>query len=209
MGPVAGSPRIGVVGSVNADLVATGSSLPRPGETITGAVFAQHPGGKGANQALAARRLGADVALIARVGNDAYADAALALLRQAGVDLGRVRVDAGASTGIALIAVDAAGENRILVASGANACLGPADLGALDFDAVICQFEIPLETVDAAAERTSGFFCLITPITRLSSAVLSRADLVVVNDVEWEALRFALRTGTGWWLSPTDLLERR
>ena len=188
-----GSPSIAVVGSVNIDLVATGPRLPRPGETITGAMFAQHPGGKGGNQALAARRLGVEVALIARVGNDPYAEAALVLLRQAGVDLRRVRVDATAPTGIALIAVDAAGENQIMVASGANARMVPADLGVLDFDAVICQLEIPIDTVEAAAESTPGFFCVnVAPAAQLSSSLLARTDLLVVNELEWGALGHGL-----------------
>jgi ribokinase len=187
------SPGVCVVGSIHMDLIAAGPRLPGPGETITGAVFGQHPGGKGANQALAARRLGADVALIGRVGDDAYAEPALALLRQAGVDLSRVQVDAEAPTGIALIAVDAAGENQILVASGASARLVPTDLGHLSFDAVICQLEIPLATVEAAAGCTPGFFCVnAAPVAPLSSALLARTDLVVVNDVEWDALGPAL-----------------
>ncbi|MDO9487729.1 MAG: PfkB family carbohydrate kinase, partial [Sphingomonadaceae bacterium] len=116
---------ITVVGSVNLDLVATAATLPRPGETVTGATLARHPGGKGANQALAARRLGAEVRLVARVGADAMADQALALLRQDGVDLSDCRADATAPTGVALIAVAADGENLIVVAPGANAGFTP------------------------------------------------------------------------------------
>ena len=98
---------ITVVGSVNLDFVATAKTLPAPGETVTGATLARHPGGKGANQALAAARLGAQVAMVARVGQDSLADEALSLLKAEGVNLSRCLIDAKASTGVALIAVDA------------------------------------------------------------------------------------------------------
>src|SRR3954467_3759759 len=110
--------RITVVGSINLDLVARCERLPRPGETVTGAEFERIPGGKGANQAVAAARLGADVRFVGCVGNDGFADEALAGLREAGVELDVQRVDA--PTGVALILVDAAGENEIVVAPGAN-----------------------------------------------------------------------------------------
>ena len=122
------SPHITVVGSVNLDFVARGARLPAPGETVTGATLARHPGGKGANQALAARRLGAEVRLVARVGRDTLAAEALQLLRAGGVDLAGCREDAQAATGVALIAVSAEGENQIVVAPGANARLRPAHL---------------------------------------------------------------------------------
>ena len=109
-----------VIGSVNLDLVATVSRLPAPGETVTDAKLDRFPGGKGANQARAAKRLGADVQLIGCVGDDASADDALAMLRDGGVDLSRVQADASTPTGTALIAVDPAGENHIVVAPGAN-----------------------------------------------------------------------------------------
>jgi ribokinase len=119
---------ITVVGSVNLDLVASVATLPAPGETVTGATLARHPGGKGANQALAARRLGAEVRLVARVGADAMAEEALALLRADGVDLTGCTSDETAPTGVALIAVAADGENQIVVASGANGAFLPAHL---------------------------------------------------------------------------------
>lgn len=183
------TPRIGVVGSINLDLVATGPRLPRPGETVTGATFARHPGGKGANQALAARRLGADVTLIAAVGADLHAETALGLLRAGGVDLTRVRTDPDAATGIALIAVDAAGENQIIVAPGANAALTPDQLGLMPFDAVVCQLETPMESVAAAAEAASGLFCLnAAPAAEVPESLLGKVDLLIVNDIEHEAL---------------------
>ncbi|MDH4118450.1 MAG: ribokinase [Acidimicrobiia bacterium] len=176
---------IGVVGSVNLDVVATCARLPRPGETVTGATIARHPGGKGANQALAARRLGAATSLIARVGKDAYAEEAMTLLRASGVDLSRAWRDPSEPTGLALIAVDENGENQIVVAPGANARLRPADVNVAGLDAVICQFEIPTETVEAAAEQCTGLFCLnAAPARHLSGPLRRRPDLIVVNEVE-------------------------
>ena len=177
--------RIAVIGSVNLDIVATGATLPAPGETVTNAVLAQHPGGKGANQALAARRLGAHVALSARVGRDANADAALRLLREADVDLSALREDDEAATGVALIAVAASGENQIVVAPGANATLTPDAMILPDADALIMQLEIPLETVSAAATAFTGFLALnLAPAATLPAETLARADLIVVNEGE-------------------------
>ncbi|UTP41285.1 ribokinase [Phenylobacterium sp. LH3H17] len=178
-------PAITVVGSVNLDLVATGKTLPAPGETVTGAVLARHPGGKGANQALAAQRLGASVTLIARVGDDAMADEALALLTAAGVDLSGVARDPGAPTGVALIAVSETGENQIVVASGANAAFTPERLGVLPAGALICQLEIPLATVVKAVAQAEGFVCLnLAPAAAIPDALFQRADLIVVNETE-------------------------
>ena len=110
--------RVTVVGSINLDLVASAPHLPRAGETVTGATLARHPGGKGANQALAAQRLGAEVCMIGRVGRDGMAEEAMALLLADDVDVAGVVTDAAAPTGVALIAVDPDGENQIVVAAG-------------------------------------------------------------------------------------------
>jgi ribokinase len=156
-------------------------------------MMARHPGGKGANQALAARLMGANVSLIARVGKDPNADEALALLRQAGVDLTRAWRDPSAPTGVALIVVDAKGENQIVVAPGANGRLAPGDVNVDDADAVICQFEVPIETVEAAAEKTTGLFFLnAAPARLLTEPLLKRADVVVVNEVEHAELAAGL-----------------
>ncbi len=179
------APRILVVGSVNLDFVATAAKLPAPGETVTGATLARHPGGKGANQALAARRLGADVALAARIGRDAMADEALALLRAGGVDLSACGVDDDSATGVALIAVAADGENQIIVAPGANAAFSRAHLLMPTCDAVVCQLEIPMDTVVAAAQGAKGLFCInLAPSAPTPDSVFGRADLVVVNEGE-------------------------
>jgi ribokinase len=178
-------PAITVIGSVNLDLVATGATLPAPGETVTGAVLARHPGGKGANQALAAQRLGATVSLVARVGADAAAGEALALLRAGGVDLSGVAVDETAATGVALIAVAASGENQIVVAPGANAGFGPELLGPATEGALICQLELPVATVAVAVQRAKGFVCVnLAPAAEIPGVVFERADLIVVNETE-------------------------
>ena len=154
-------PLVRVIGSVNLDIVASAPSLPRPGETVIGASLTRHPGGKGANQALALARLGAEVRLWARTGVDAFADEALALLRAEGVDLSEVIGLPDSHTGVALIGVDAAGENQILVASGANARMCPEDLPPDITEALLCQLECtrPTEDFGVLPERQpSGAF---------------------------------------------------
>jgi len=180
-------PSVAVIGSVNLDIVAKAAKLPVPGETITDAELHSFPGGKGANQALAAQRLGADVTLVARVGDDASADTALALLRDGGVDLSNCKPVPGKATGTALIAVAPSGENQIVVAPGANRSLTPDDLDVPNTDALICQLEVPVDTVAWVARNYSGFFCVnLAPAMRIDAAVLQRADLIVVNETESE-----------------------
>jgi len=177
--------RISVVGSINLDIVASANTLPAPGETVTGAKLAQHPGGKGANQALAGCRLGAQVSMIGRLGADSNADLALALLRKDGVDLDRCSIDEALPTGVALIGVDAKGENQIIVAPGANEALKPEHLDIPDCDAVICQLEIPVETVLSAADRTDTFFSVnLAPALPVPDTLFERADLIIVNETE-------------------------
>jgi len=174
-----------VIGSVNIDIVARVSRLPAPGETVTGATLDRYPGGKGANQALAARRLGADVSLIARVGEDATADEALLLLREGDIDLSRCLAIKNATTGTALIAVAPSGENHIVVAPGANRLLVPNDVQGIEADAVICQLEVPIPVIAEAAQSFRGFFCVnLAPAAEIDVTVLQRADLVVVNETE-------------------------
>ena len=173
------APSIVVVGSVNLDLVARCEKLPRPGETVTGATFERIPGGKGANQALAAARLGAQVTFVCCVGRDPFADEALALLGD--VDLRAKRVDE--PTGVAVILVDGWGENQIVVAPGANAELGEVELPAAD--AVLCQLEIPDESVLSAWAHSTGLFCLNAGPAR---PIAVDPDLTVVNRYELETL---------------------
>ena len=178
-------PSITVVGSANVDLVARCERLPRPGETVTGAQFERIPGGKGANQAVAAARLGARTRFVGRIGTD---DLVLRSLEAEGVDVGGVTRDDGES-GVALILVDADGENVIAVAPGANARLAAEDVSVMDAEAVLCQLEIPVEAVAAASAQAQGLFCLnAAPAVEVPVAVLRRADLVVVNRYELDAL---------------------
>jgi ribokinase len=176
------NPRITVVGSINLDLVARCERLPRVGETITGATFARVPGGKGANQAVACARLGAEVTLIGAVGGDSFAGEALGELRESKVALD---VETSAEpTGVALIYVDASGETQIVVAPGANWTLDDVELP--EHDAVLCQLEIPDEAVFSAWEACTGFFCLNAAPAR---PVAVDPDLTVVNRYEQETLR--------------------
>ena len=181
------APRITVAGSVNLDLVTRCAHLPAPGETVLGGVFAQHPGGKGANQALAARLLGAQVALIGCVGSDSHAEAALGLLMAAGVDLTGCASVTGSPTGVALIAVSEDGENQIVVAPGANGAFTPDRMSGPIDGALIAQLEIPVATVDAAVSRCEGFVTLnLAPACDIPDCLLQRADLIVVNEGEAE-----------------------
>jgi ribokinase len=201
------SPSIAVVGSINLDLVVRCERLPRPGETLTDARFERVPGGKGANQALAAARLGATVALVGAVGDDPFADEALALLADGGVGLGAVRRVAG-PTGVALIVVGDDGENQIVVAPGANAAAEAA--GELEeADAVLCQLEIPVATVAEAARR-ARFACLnAAPARELPHGLLDHVDLLVVNRYEQEAVgRFDGLTALTLGAEGALLLER-
>jgi len=184
-----------VVGSVNLDLVARVPRLPAAGETLSATGFARVPGGKGANQALAAHRLGADVRLVAAVGSDPLADEALALLHTGGVRLDGVRRVREASTGLALIQVDDAGDTTIVVVPGANAALAVDDADVAGAGAVLTVLEVPIAAVAAAAEHAApaAFFALnaapARPVPqRVLRRVLRRADLVVVNRAEHAAL---------------------
>jgi ribokinase len=166
-----------VVGSINLDLVARVELLPRAGETVTAGGFVRVPGGKGANQAVAAARLGARVRMIGAVGEDAFADEALAGLREAGVELD---VSRRGTTGVALVLVAGDGENQIVVVPGANALVEPRSPGGN----VLCQLEVPDEVVHAAA-RGAGFFALNAAPAR---AVDVEPDLLIVNRLEHEVV---------------------
>ncbi|HEX3266783.1 MAG TPA: ribokinase [Gaiellaceae bacterium] len=174
-------PRLTVVGSINLDLVARCERLPRPGETLTDATFARYPGGKGANQAVAAARLGADVIFLGSVGADEFADEALAGLRGAGVE---TVLRQGGATGVAVIIVDALGENQIVVAPGANAELHAPQAGG----AVLSQLEIPVDAVRAAADGAERFFLNAAPARPIPAELVRAAEVVIVNRYELEAL---------------------
>jgi ribokinase len=174
------APSITVVGSVNLDLVAQVERLPRPGETVTDAVFRRVAGGKGANQAVACARLGADVTLVCSVGDDLFALEALPQEERLTVDAVRV----GAPTGVALILVDAEGENQIAVAPGANAEVRKVELARAD--AILTQLELPDAAVIDAWEQAAGLFCLNAAPAR---PIDVDADLTVVNRYELEVLK--------------------
>jgi len=174
-------PRLTVVGSVNLDLVASSERLPRVGETLTDATFARYPGGKGANQAVAAARLGAQVGFVGAVGADAFAEEALAGMRDAGVEL---ELGQGDSTGVAVILVDAEGENVIVVAPGANAQVGRVEASGN----VLSQLEVSDETVVSAAKSADRFFLNAAPARPIPAEVVQAAELVVVNRYELDSL---------------------
>jgi ribokinase len=180
---------ITVFGSVNIDLVTPVQRIAAPGETVMGGTYAVIPGGKGANQALAARRAGAEVRMVGAVGRDGFAGPALALLREAGVDLSGV-ASAAAPTGAAFIAVDARGANAITVAAGANAEAKAAQLDAarLTDGLLLLQREVPDAEGEAAARaaRARGLRTVLNlaPSGRVSDAFLSLVDVLVVNEHE-------------------------
>ena len=177
-------PSLVVVGSANLDLVTRAERLPRPGETLTDASFARYPGGKGANQALAAAKLGAEVRFVGCVGDDSFGDEALAGLRTAGVELEVQTVSD--PTGVASIVVDEAGENVIVVAPGANHRVQTPRLRG--DEAVLCQLEIPTATVAGCAEAAGSFWLNAAPAVPLPDDVIERAEVVVANPYELDAL---------------------
>lgn len=189
-----------VVGSLNMDLVVRSPRLPEPGETILGSDFQTFPGGKGANQAVAAARLGARVRMIGRVGDDSFGRELLETVARDGVDNAWLLTDAGAATGVALITVDAHGQNTIVVASGANAHLTPEDISAAeacfrDSAVLLLQLESPLPVVDRAIDlaRRHGLQVVLNPAPAQALEIdfLSRVDYLVPNQVE-----LALLAGT-------------
>ncbi len=188
------APKIVVVGSSNIDLVCRSSRLPKPGETLIGSSFETVSGGKGANQAVAAARLGADVWFVGRVGADAFGEMARTSLESSGVHTDFLFTDASSSTGVALISVDAAtGENSIIVVPGANALVSAADVAKASdaiasADAVICSLEIPLETVEAAASIAEEFGVKVVinpaPAMALPDRLIRSAAALTPNEHE-------------------------
>jgi ribokinase len=202
------TPRVAVVGSANMDLVATTPTLPRPGETVLGDDFAMVPGGKGANQAIAAVRAGAGCAFLGAIGSDSFGVTLKARLSASGVDTSHLRVVYGAS-GVAVVMVDGAGENAIVATPGANGAfvgLGPGEVAAIEAaDVLVGQLEIPVGTVveAAAAARAGGTRVVLNaaPARPLPDDLLDAVDLLVVNEMEALAI-----TGRGRG-DPAALLE--
>lgn len=176
-----------VVGAINVDLTARVERAPGPGETVADGVLQRGPGGKGANQAVAAARLGASVRLVGAVGDDLDGRGVREQLASVGVDASTVQTS-DAATGTALIVVDATGENSIVVCAGANAAIDADALGIDPGSAVLAQLEVSDAVISAAAEA-AGFFVLnAAPARPLPVGVLERADLVIVNETEYAQL---------------------
>ena len=177
-------PRIAVVGSANVDLTTFTDQFPKPGETIFGQKFDLGFGGKGANQAVAARLCGADVFMVARVGSDLFGPATIENFKKLGIDTTHVKQVAGLSSGVAPIFVEPNGQNRILVVKGANDALKAADVDAAAetlkaADCIVLQFEIPLETVyyTVAFARKHGIRCILNPAPGQPVDMRALADL--------------------------------
>lgn len=187
------SPTVVVLGSVNMDLVTTTARRPAPSETVLGSEFAAVPGGKGANQAIAAARSGARVRFLGAIGDDTFGAELAATLSEAGVDTTLLRRLDGAS-GIATIVVDSTGENNIIVVPGANGRVSEltnTELAAIaDADILLCQLEIPIDTVLAAARhaRRSGTVVALnpSPVAPLPADLWAAVDLAIVNSLESE-----------------------
>lgn len=200
-----------VFGSLNVDFVTRVDRLPAPGETVLGAGFETHPGGKGANQALAAVRAGAHVAMVGAVGDDALAETALGLLRRDGVDVSRVKT-VSEPTGAAFITVDARGANQIVVASGANLAADASQLSAMAWrprDILLLQGEVPAaQNLAAARIARSAGGCVIlnlAPAFAIDPALLELIDIMIMNEMEAVALAAHL----GWDLADPDAICER
>ncbi len=190
-------PRIAVVGSANIDLTTFTDQFPKPGETIFGQKFDLGFGGKGANQAVAARLCGADVFMVARVGSDLFGPATIENFKKLGIDTTHVKQVEGMSSGVAPIFVEPNGQNRILVVKGANDALKPADVDAAAemlkaADCIVLQFEIPLETVYYAIgfARRHGIRCILNPAPGqpVEMGALADLDYFVPNESEAETI---------------------
>jgi len=189
--------KIAVVGSANVDLITFNDTFPRPGETIFGKKFDLGFGGKGANQAVAARRCGASVGMVAKVGSDLFGPATIKNFESQGIDASHVRIAEGISTGVAPIFVDPSGQNRILVIKGANETLSPEDVDAAapllsQADTILLQFEIPLATVYHTIHfaKSKGIRCILNPAPALplDFKEAASADYFVPNESEAEAI---------------------
>lgn len=189
--------KILVVGSTNTDMVVKTDHLPRPGETVLGGTFLMNPGGKGANQAVAAARLGAEVTFVCKTGNDLFGVTTRQQLAEEGIDTSFVFTDPHEPSGVALIAVDKRAENTIVVASGANASLLPLDINkaltAIDAcDLVLMQLETPMPTIEyvasLAAERGKRVVLNPAPAATLSEQLLKNLYLITPNETEAELI---------------------
>ncbi len=186
-------PKIVVIGSANTDMIVRTTHIPRVGETVLGNDFMQSRGGKGANQAVAAARLGAQVTFVARLGKDYFGQAAFEAYGKEGINTKYIVWDEEAPTGVALIMIDAEGEDIICVAPGANAQLSTGDILAAEeaikaADCVLLQLEIPMETVEFAIQLASKYHVRVVlnpaPMAKLSEGVLEKVDVLTPNETE-------------------------
>ena len=188
-------PDILVVGSLNADLVVRAPRFPQPGETISGSDLQIIPGGKGANQAVAAARQGTSVSMLGRVGNDSFGPELINNLKQNNVDTSHVQIDSQAATGTAIIVVDANGQNSIVLSPGGNGQVSSADVNTVsfsDYKLLLLQLEIPIGTVTSAAQRAkeSGLRVLVNPAPArsLPDELISLSDFILPNETELNLL---------------------
>ncbi len=186
-------PKIAVVGSANTDMVIRVDRIPAPGETVIGREFVMAAGGKGANQAVAAARLGAEVSFVARLGRDTFGDQAVAGYEQEGIDTAWIVRDPDTASGVALIFVDHTGENSIAVASGANARLTPQDVerageAIASADVLLVQLEVPLSAVSRAIELATGAGVRVVlnpaPAQQIPASLLSQVSIATPNEHE-------------------------
>jgi ribokinase len=194
---MADTPRIAVVGSANTDLITFAATFPRPGETLFGQNFDLGFGGKGANQAIAARLCGAQVLMVAKVGKDLFGEATVRNFNSFGVDTTHVKIVEGAPTGVAPIFVEPNGQNRIIVVKGANDRLTPADVDAAAAElsrvhTIIMQFEVPLATIYHTVRfaRAHNIRCIVNPAPAVPASLgdLADADYFIPNESEAELI---------------------
>ncbi len=191
--------KILVIGSSNTDMVIKTRKFPAPGETILGGRFFMNPGGKGANQAVAARRLGGIVSFVGKIGNDIFGKQAMQLLEDEGIRIDFVATDSANPSGVAMITVDAEGENSIVVAPGSNGTLSPIDVDQAatelnDADLVLLQLETPLDTVSYIAEKANSLGKKVVlnpapaPASPLPDALYKNLFIITPNETEAELL---------------------
>jgi len=185
-----------VIGSSNTDLVVRSERMPKPGETVLGGEFFVNAGGKGANQAVGAARVGADVSFCCRVGDDDYGKNSIDIFKKDGINTEYVFKTQGCPSGVAIIVVDSKGENSIVVASGANLKLAPEDIDSIEdlssYSIALAQLEIPVETVERAAFRCHSegvkFVLNPAPACKLPESLIKLIDVITPNETETEIL---------------------
>ena len=189
--------KIVVIGSTNMDMVVKAAHLPAPGETILGGQFFMNSGGKGANQAVAVARMGGNITFITKIGDDIFGKQSAQLFEKEDIDTSYVLTDTSEPSGVALINVDADGENSIVVASGANAKLSPGDVGSAleklgEVDIILIQLETPLETVNFVADyaRQKGILFILNPApaSALPTGLIKNIGIITPNEKEAEML---------------------